>query len=496
MRHDLTRFVLLRGLGAMWFVTFLIWWNQAPLLVGEHGLTPLRLFLDDVTQEFGGDALTRLPTVFWLDPSDLAITAVGAVGTVLGAAVMFGLTNAAAQIVLWLLYVSIMNAGQDWYGYGWELLMCDLGFLSIFLCPLTSWSPRGLAPVSAIPVWMFRWLVFRVLLGAGLIKLRGDPCWRELTCLIWHYETQPNPQPLSWYFHHLPHWVNEGGVAYNHVVELVAPWFVFGPKWPRRIAAVLMTLFQLLLIASGNLAFFNWLTLILGLALLDDAVFDRLFPRLRGWLAPQEIERPGPLRGLRKITVGLAVLLIAWRSAPVVRNLFFSDHQAMNRGYDPLHLVNTYGAFGSVGQTREEAVIQGTTDDPTDPDAKWIDYEFPCKPGDPMRRPCFITPYHLHLDWQMWFVPLQGLDDHPWVANLLAKLLQNDPLARSAFVDPPFADTPPRAVRLARFEYHFTDWGEPGWWTRTAEGNYVRSLTLDDPALVRILHKHGWDGSR
>jgi hypothetical protein len=287
-----------------------------------------------------------------------------------------------------------------------------------------------------------------------------------------------------------------GGVAYNHLVELVAPWFVFGPRPLRRGAAGLLTLFQLLLIASGNLAFFNWLTLVLGLALYDDAVFARLFPRLRGWLAPQEAEAPGPLRGLRKLALAAAVLLIAWRSVPVVRNLFFSETQAMNRGYDPFHLVNTYGAFGSVGQVREEAVIQGTADDPANPDAVWLDYELPCKPGDPARRPCLITPYHLHLDWQMWFIPLQGLDDHPWVANLLAKLLAGDALARSAFVNPPFADAPPRAVRLARFEYHFTDWGAPGWWTRTAKGKYVRPLTADDPALTRILHQHGWDGSR
>ena len=60
------------------------------------------------------------------------------------------------------------------------------------------------------------------------------------------------------------------------VVELLAPWFVFGPRWPRRVAAVLALLFQAVLISSGNLAFLNWLTLVVGLSVFDDALLDRV----------------------------------------------------------------------------------------------------------------------------------------------------------------------------------------------------------------------------
>ena len=243
--------------------------------------------------------------------------------------------------------------------------MCssDLSFLSIFLCPLTTASPRGLAPCSPVPIVLFRWLTFRMLLGAGLIKLRGDPCWTELTCLVHHYETQPNPHPLSWFFHHLPVEAHKAGVLYNHLVELVAPWFVFGPRWPRRVAAVLALLFQCLLISSGNLAYLNWLTAVIGLSLFDDAMLERLFPRLRAWLAVGDPPTGRPLQ-LRRAVFAMVVALVAWRSVPVVQNLFFSERQAMNRSYDPLHLVNTYGAFGSVGEERYEAVLQGTSDDP------------------------------------------------------------------------------------------------------------------------------------
>lgn len=490
-RHDLTRFVLLRGLGVVWFVTFLIWWRQAPLLVGSAGLTPLAQFLDQVREANGADAPWVLPTLFWFDASDAAIAGVGLLGMALGAAVALGVTNAAVQLVLWVLYVSLVNAGQLWYGFGWEMLMCEMGFLIIFLAPWRTFGPRGLAPPPRAVLWAFRWLLFRVLLGAGLIKLRGDPCWTGLTCLVTHYETQPNPHPGSWVFHQAPLAIHQLGALTNHLVELILPWFVFGPRWPRRVAAVGMLAFQLLLIASGNLAFFNWLALVLGLAVFDDGVFVRLLPRLRGWLRPVA-PREGPaLRGSRLLT-GAALLLVLWRSVPVVDNLFFAESQAMNRGYDPVHLVNTYGAFGSVGREREELVLQGTPDDPNDPDAVWLDYEFPCKPGDPLRRPCLVTPYHLHLDWQLWFVPLQGIDRNPWVAHLMAKLLRQEPLAVAALSHDPFPHTPPRAIRGARYRYRFTAPGEPGWWTREPLGLRIRPLTADDPALLAALARHGW----
>ncbi len=488
--HDLLRFVLLRGVAFVQLVAFVVWWRQGLFLVGRDGLTPARVFLGRVEENLGGDALARLPTLFWLDDSDGALFAAGLVGTVLSAAALLGVTNAGVQLVLWALYVSIVNVGQDWYGYGWETLLCEVSFLAIFLCPWRTFSPRGLPAASPVPPFLFRWLAFRVLLGAGLIKLRGDPCWVDLTCLVWHYQSQPNPHPLSWLFHHMPPWFHAAGVLYNHVVELLLPWFVFGPRVARRVAAVGMLLFQCILISSGNLAFLNWLTLVVGLAAFDDALLARLFPRLGPWLAAAPAP---PLRSSRNVLLAAVVAVVAWRSVPVVENLFFAERQAMNRSYDPLHLVNTYGAFGSVGEERFEAVIQGTADDPRDPGAAWLDYEFPCKPGDVARRPCLVTPYHPHVDWQMWFVPLQGIERHVWIVHLVEKLLRGDPLALAQLEANPFPDAPPRAIRIARYRYRFTGWGEPGWWAREPKGLYARPITLDDPVLAEVRAQEGWD---
>lgn len=488
MRADLLRFVLLRGLGAVYLVAFAVWARQGPFLVGGDGLSPAHLYLDRVRASVPDGWLGALPTLFWLDDGDGALAAAGLVGMALSAAVLAGATNAVIMATLWALYVSIVNVGQDWYGYGWEALLCEAGFLAIFLCPLRTVSPRRLPSAQGAPVLLYRWLTFRLMLGAGLVKLRGDPCWQDLTCLVWHYETQPNPHPLSWVLHQLPPWVHAAGALLNHLVELVAPWFLFGPRALRRAAAVTTIAFQALLIASGNLAFFNWLTLVVALSALDDALLERLFPRLRAWLAPV----PTRLGRAHAFVLAGLVLFVAWRSVPVVRNLVGVDGQQMNASYDPLHLVNTYGAFGVVGRTREEAVIQGTTGDPDDPAATWVDYELPCKPGAPARRPCLVTPYHLRLDWQMWFVPLQGIEEHAWLVHLLEKLLRGDPLALAQFTADPFPGGQPRAVRVARYRYRFTAPGEPGWWVRERTGNYVRALTLDDPALAEVMEQEGW----
>ncbi len=497
-------------MAAVQLLFFLIWWRQGPLLVGRDGLTPAPDFLRRVTEVYGGDAPLRLPTLFWLDDSDAAMGFVGLAGMALALAAVLGRAHALAQAVLWVLVVSVVNVGQDWYGYAWETLLCEASFLAVFLAPPFA-GPGTHAParpahwLDDVPVWLFRWLTFRVLFGAGAIKLRGDACWVDLTCLDWHFETQPNPHPLSWWFHAAPVWVHRAGVLFNHVAELLLPWLLFGPRIGRRVAAVGLTLFQLTLLASGNLAFLNALALVIGLSALDDGLLDALRRRVRAGVTqmdgaargPTDVPDPGapapePDRALdaaapgwRRVAHAALLALVTWRSAPVLENLFLSDRQVMNASYDPLHLVNTYGAFGSVGRERHEAVIEGTPDDPADPSARWEAFELPYQPGDPLRRPCWITPYHLHLDWQMWFVPLQGVREHPWLVTLLGRLLEGDPLVRAAFEDPPFAAAPPRAVRVRAFRYRFTRPGEDGWWVRTPVGMLVRPITREELESAR-----------
>jgi hypothetical protein len=247
--------------------------------------------------------------------------------------------------------------------------------------------------------------------------------------------------------------------------------------------------FQIILIASGNLAFLNWLTLVPVLALLDDDFVLRLVPeRPRSWLAAQRARSRPPRRG-HQIFVGCVAALVAIKSVPVIANLV-SHHQAMNRSYDRLALVNTYGAFGSVGMERHEIVIEGTRD-PDPATARWSEYELPCKPGDLARRPCLLGPYHLRLDWLIWFAAMHDKPNDLWVLHLVWKLLDGDRGIRELLAVDPFDGAPPRYVRIQRFAYHLERYGSPTWWTRDHEASWLPPVSLDSPVLREIFDRYG-----
>lgn len=496
----LTRFWFLRGLGLVYLVAFLVAANQNAGLIGADGLLPAGDFLGRVADKYGGgwDAFSKLPTIFWLDHSDGTLLAVAIVGVLLAAALLLGFNHPIQLLVLWFLYMSIDHVGQRWYSFGWESQLLETGFLAIFLCPLRDWRPfpRVGAPPRVVIV-LLTWLIFRIMLGAGLIKLRGDACWTELTCLYYHFETQPIPSPLSFYFHHLPNWVLEGGVAFNHFVELVVPFFAFGPRRARHVAGALMVSLMVVLILSGNLAFLNWLTILPCIACFDDSLLRRVTPR-RWARALEDGELPSRPNLPHRVTTWVLAAVIAYLSLPVVQNLFSSKRQSMNRSYDRLHLVNTYGAFGSVGEERYEIVIEGTHD-PDPARATWSAYEFKCNPGDPDRRPCLITPYHLRLDWLVWFGGLEAIETHAlrredWVFHLLYKMLQGNETVLALMGDNPFEGQPPRYVRVLVYQYRFVELGAgtDAWWERDLLGVLVRPVSLDDEEFLGYLRFRGW----
>ena len=361
--YTLTRFVFLRFVGLMYTVAFLVAVNQLVPLVGAGGLQPAARFLDNVRDQLGpGEAWVRLPTLFWFGASDTALYVVAYLGLVLSLFVLFGFASSIVLFVLWLLYLSIVQAGQVFWGYGWESLLLETGVLAAFLAPPLDPRPfpANESPPKAV-IWLLRWLLFRLMLGAGLIKLRGDECWRDLTCMVTHYETQPLPNPLSWYLHKLPLAVQKGSVLFNHYAELVAPFMLFWPRRLRLVGGVSVVAFQLLLVISGNLSWLNWLTITIAIACFDDQALLRICPAR--WRA--KIERHAtqhPSSKPRRFTVYGFVAVIGVLSLNPVINLF-SPSQRMNSSFDPLYLVNTYGAFGSIGKERYEIVLEGTDDE-------------------------------------------------------------------------------------------------------------------------------------
>src|ERR1700736_2316321 len=379
----LTRFVILRLLGFVYAVAFLVAAQQLVPLIGEHGLTPATHFLTSVQTELGSptSGMLHMPTLFWFGISDNGLSIFAWVGFGLALVVLAGYANAIILAVLWMMYMSIVHIGQIWYGYGWEIQLLETGFFSIFLCPLLDARPFPKRPPPLLVLWLFRWLGFRIMIGAGLIKMRGDPCWRDLTCMYYHYEPQPIPSPVSRYLHFAPHWFHKVETAWNHFIELVVPWFSFGPRVARHIAGILLISFQILLIVSGNLSFLNYVAIIPFLACLDDTLWRRLLPQFLVRRSERAADEPESSRLHTGVAVALFAL-VAYLSIGPISNLI-SERQMMNSSFEPFDLVNTYGAFGVVGRERDEIIFEGTDDTFIRGDTQWKPYEFKAKPGDP-----------------------------------------------------------------------------------------------------------------
>jgi hypothetical protein len=469
----LARLVFQRSLAGVYLVAFVVAANQYRALLGEHGLTPVRRYL-------GRESFRRSPSLFHLRHSDRMFLAVCWTGAALALATLLGLTDAvplpvamAVWVVLWLLYLSIVNVGQTWYSFGWESLLLEAGFLAIFLGNDATDPPL-------LTLLLIRWLLFRVEFGAGLIKLRGDRCWRDLTCLYYHHETQPMPGPFSWYFHHLPRPLHRVEVAANHVTQLVVPIGLFLPQPVAGTAAAIMIVTQLWLVVSGNFAWLNWITIVLALSVLPDAWLAQVLP---GPAAQASVGTPMWFVVLVCAFTGVVVVLSWW---PVANLL--SRHQKMNASFNRWHLVNTYGAFGSVTKTRHELIVEGTRDPHPGPGTEWLEYEFKGKPGDPSRRPRQFAPYHLRLDWLMWFAALSPAYAEPWFRTFVQRLLEGDRQVTRLLHRDPFPDEPPLFVRARVYRYRFTtrrERAESGhWWARELVGDFLRPVRLQGERLA------------
>jgi hypothetical protein len=465
----LGRLILERGTAIVYVFAFVAAARQFPALIGEHGLLPVPRYL-------ARHSFIQTPSIFHLHYSDRFFATVAWLGAALAAGMATGLADVVplwmavlVWLLLWVAYLSIVNVGQTWYLFGWESLMLEMGFLAIFLG-----NDRTAPPLLAM--WLARLLLFRLEFGAGLIKLRGDTCWRDLTCLYYHHETQPMPGPLSWFFHHLPKPLHRVEAAGNHFAQLVVPFGLFAPQPVAGIAGAIVVVTQLWLVASGNFAWLNWLTILLGCSAIDATSLATLLPIPR---QPALTEAPRWFAAMVIIFAALTLMLSYWP----VRNMI-SRRQRMNMSFNPFHLINTYGAFGSIGRTRREVVIEGT-DEPTITERTvWQEYEFKGKPGAVRRLPRQWAPYHLRLDWLMWFAAISRQYAYSWLQPLMLRLLQNDAATLRLLRDNPFPDDPPRHVRAQLYRYRFTTPAElrrdHAWWHRTLEAPYLRPIALTD----------------
>src|SRR5882762_3790636 len=404
-RYALVSWLFLRLLGAIYAAAFVSLGVQIVGLIGQKGILPVGDYLSAAHRAFGNSAYRALPTLFWVNSGDAALVAGTVAGVLLGLLVFVDRWTRSALVGLFALYLSYVYAGQDFMSFQWDTLLLETGFLAIFL-------PGG----SRIIVWLFRWLVFRYLFLAGVVKLlSGDPTWQDLTALEYHFWTQPLPTPLAWYAAQLPHWLLLGATAATLAIELGCVFLIFLPRRLRAAAACCVLLLQALIFLTGNYNFFNLLTMGMCVFLFDDAALQRLVPR---WLQSRaQCRAPLPSR-METVTAAVLALIVL----PVGLNRIWETAAradlpllgAVTHAVSPLFIVNPYGLFAVMTTTRPEIAIEGSADGRV-----WLEYVFRYKPG-PLARPAsWNIPHQPRLDWQMWFAALGGPRDNPWILALV-----------------------------------------------------------------------------
>ncbi len=464
-RFALTQWVFVRLLAVIYAIAFGSLSVQIVGLLGARGILPAAEYLKAVASSVGSMRALYVPTVFWMNASDGALTGVCYAGIAIAAMVALGFFERTGLAILFVLYLSLSAAGQEFLSFQWDSLLIEVGFLAIFL-----------GNVRAV-VGLFRWLLFRLMFLSGAVKLLShDKTWRNLTALDYHYWTQPLPNRISWYMAQLPEWFQKMSTAFVLGTELLIPFLIFGPRRWRMFAAKCLLLLQVLIFLTGNYTFFNLLAMALCVFLFDDRSF-------KGWIKIRKT-RSQPNKSER-VVVALATALVLTIGISRMMETFWEP-------VEPLHaivkytaqfeIVNSYGLFAMMTTERPEIVVEASMDG-----ENWVPYSFRYKPGDPARAPRWAAPHQPRLDWQMWFAALGNYRENPWFVNFAVRLLEGSPEVRDLLEADPFHGRPPQYVRGVLYDYSFTDAEERrktgNWWKREAKGMYLPPVGLKAVSL-------------
>jgi hypothetical protein len=542
--YVLSRWLFLRLVGLVYLVAITSLWVQVDGLVGSRGILPAADCLQSAKQQLGSECYWRLPTLCWLGASDAVLHGLCALGDIVALLLMIGMAPIPALVLLWMIYLSLSVVGQTFLSFQWDTLLLETGFFAIFLAPGTmlpgigvrlkpvrrasepvdfgtiAWIRRARRPIvpfkfpvfsqslareiSPNPVarWLLWWLLFKLMFLSGITKLlSGDATWRALTAMDVHYQTQPIPNWVSWYAHQLPGWWQKMTVGGTFAAELIVPFLIFAPRAFRHVACLLLVLLQVGIGVTGNYGFFNLLTIVLCVPLLDDRLLVRFVPRR--WAATLPPPQPRPSLGTwKRIAVYGPLLILLTLSfmtflrelvrtqdrdklpSAVVTLLDGCDRYILSWGepyvlewINPFRTINGYGLFRVMTTERPEIVIEASPDG-----IHWTEWEFRWKPGDVRRSPRFVAPHQPRLDWQMWFAALNPPSARYWLGSLVQRLLEGSPEVAGLLEASPFPEGTPRYVRLIYYRYEFTDkktrrqTGQ--WWQRTRSGALTGSISL------------------
>ncbi|MBX3072924.1 lipase maturation factor family protein [Candidatus Obscuribacterales bacterium] len=505
----LSRWIYLRSLGMVHFVAYLSLSVQILMLNGKNGILPIATMLRRVKDVYGDEAYGMLPTIFWLNSSDPFILAACIAGIVLSVLVVSGVMTGPALLLLAVLYSSLDNGSGEFMAFGSDGLIIEATILALFMVPWCLWEwgwnrdPGRVKEPSTLALALNRFLLFRLMFGAGLVKiLSGDPYWKNLTALSYHQETQPIPSPLAWFIHHFPLWVHKTACVFTFVAELVSPFLYFSQRRLRLLAAALTVALHVGILLTGNYTFLNYLSIVLCIPLIDDAWLERIVPynwavKLRALLFQQpSVEQVSETIVSELKSRSLVSILSRFATTSIAALFLFLGGCQFITGFigsyifptalgriltvlAPYRIFNSYGMFAVMTTTRPEIVFEGSMDG-----KKWVPYTFKYKVDDICKPPPVVAPHMPRLDWRLWFAAMRDVSENPWVLNLVRLMLKGDPAVLSAFKTNPFPSGGPKYIRAYVYDYHFSDWealsqrGE--WWRRDNKLLYIPPVELDD----------------
>jgi len=498
-RYELMRCVFLRALGVVYAAAFASLAVQIVGLVGENGILPAAEYLESARRGEGARAYRLLPSLCWLSASDgfLLVLAWGGVG--LSVLLVLGIAPLLCLVLLWLFYLSLTVVGQVFLQFQWDTLLLETGLLAALFAPTTlgraGWGDQR---ASDLVRWLLWLLLFKLMFLSGVTKLvSGDPTWLDGSALAFHYETQPLPSWTSWFAHQLPAPAQLGSLAFMWLAELVAPFAIFAPvrrRWLRRAGCAVMVSFQLAIAATGNYGFFNGLTIVLCLSLLDDDVWRGVLPKR---FCDRSSHDPGGApRWARAVRAVAASVLLPLSVLAFAREIAYTAPRAPGSSWPlawseplvgwarPFRSVNGYGLFRTMSTERPEIAIEGRRDG-----GEWVEYRFRWKAGATDEAPRFVAPHQPRLDWQMWFAALNPPRHQDWLLRLAYRLLDGSSEVRALLAEQPFGDAPPDQLRFFVYRYRFSRWGEPlqrgAWWVREPLGALTSPISRRGSELAR-----------
>jgi len=494
VNHFAARWLFLRALGFIYFSAFYALLFQVRGLIGPRGILPATDYLA-AFHNFGMVRFWYVPTLLWFSSSNHMLMILCWAGLCASICLVANFWPRMMLLICFVCFLSFVSAAQDFSGYQSDGMLLEAGFLSLFLAPSGLFPGFGTShPFVRAPMFLLLWEWFRIYFESGIVKLKsGDPTWRNLTAMYEYYQNGPLPTWVGWYLQHLPHWFHIATAAATLVMELGLVWLAFLPRFWKISCCIMVTVWQVVVIATANYAFLNYLVLILAVFLLDDASLQRFFP-LRWRLKLAQASRgsseepcsktsmPATAHLWTPVQVVFCGALLVWifyaTTVPLVK-MFWSNAPLSTKPVEilePFRIANQYGLFAVMTPHRYEIEFQGSNDG-----EHWTAYPFRYKPQELKDRPRIYAPYQPRFDWNLWFASLGSWQQNLMVPRTEELLLENNRDVLGLFASNPFPDAPPKFIRAVLWQYWFSTpeqkQSEGLWWQREYLGGYAPTLT-------------------